>query len=90
MKEPHPNHIKYLHGLLLKHTEKDEYHRGHYKKFPNHVEAFDPNGRSLGIIFSTTKPFDTPRLMEELIDWTRQSLEKKTYHPLLIIGVQFQ
>ena len=33
------NHLKQLHGILLKHSDKDERHRGHYKKLPNHVEA---------------------------------------------------
>src|SRR3989338_8309954 len=54
------NHIKQLHGVLLKHSEKDQRHRGEYKKFPNHVEAFDASGKSIGIVFETTSPFETP------------------------------
>lgn len=81
------NYIKYLHGLLLKQSEKDEYHRGNYKKLANHVEAFAPDGGSLGIVFQTATPFDTPRLMEELLDWTNKVLEEKEYHALLIIGI---
>ena len=34
------NHIKQLHGVLLKHSAKDQDHRGEYKKVSNHVEAF--------------------------------------------------
>ncbi len=81
------NHIKQLHHNLLKYSQKDERHRGEYKKNTNHVEAFGPDGESLGIVFETATPFDTPRLMAELIDWTSKSLEEKTLHPLLIIGV---
>ena len=29
------NHIKQLHGVLLKYSAKDEDHRGEYKKLPN-------------------------------------------------------
>jgi hypothetical protein len=46
---PTENHIKQLHGVLLKYSKKDEDHRGHYKKVPNHVEAFGPDGKSLGV-----------------------------------------
>src|SRR5512136_3058491 len=34
------NHLKHLHGTLLRHSRKDERHRGHYKTRPNQVEAF--------------------------------------------------
>jgi Fic family protein len=81
------NHIRQLHGVLLKHSEKDARHRGQYKSLPNNVEAFDDNGRSIGIIFETASPFDTPRLMQELVDWTRKALESDRHHPLLIISV---
>ena len=81
------NHIKQLHGTLLKHASKDQRHRGGYKTLPNQVEAFDPDGRSLGVVFATAAPFDTPRLMQELVAWTRRALDKKEYHPLLVIGV---
>jgi Fic family protein len=81
------NHIKQLHRVLLKHSHKDERHRGEYKKHTNQVEAFDLDGQSLGVIFQTAAPFDTPRLMTELVDWANQSLDQKAHHPLLIIGV---
>jgi len=80
------NHIKQFHGVLLRHSEKDERHRGNYKTLPNHVEAFDENGRSLGVIFHTASPFDTPQMMEALVTWTNQALEDDTYHPLLVIA----
>src|SRR5262249_37289441 len=47
------NHIKQLHRDLLVHSAKDERHRGAYKTLPSHVEAFDEDGKSLGIVFAT-------------------------------------
>lgn len=81
------NHVQQLHGALLSHSGKDERHRGQYKKLPNHVEAFDESGESLGVIFATATPFETPRLMAELLSWTRGALEAREHHPLLVIGV---
>ncbi len=81
------NHIKQLHGVLLKYSDKDERHRGNYKTVSNNVEAFNEKGTSIGVVFETATPFDTPRLMEQLVDWTRQALEKNEHHPLLVIAV---
>jgi len=81
------NYVKQMHRDLLRHSEKDERHRGEFKKFANSVEAFDPNGKSLGVIFETTSPFDTPRKMQELLHWTREVLEDKSLHPLLVVGI---
>jgi Fic family protein len=61
------NHIKQVHRDLLKHSSKDDRHRGNYKTVPNNVEAFGPNGESLGIVFKTVSPFDTPYKMTELV-----------------------
>ncbi|MFA6449629.1 MAG: Fic family protein [bacterium] len=80
------NHIRQLHGVLLKRSAKDERHRGSYKKLPNHVEAFDESGKSLGTIFETASPFDTPRMMETLVAWANIELEAGDYHPLLVIS----
>jgi Fic family protein len=81
------NHIKQLHRDLLIHSEKDERHRGAYKTLNNHVEAFDENGKSLGVVFATAAPFDTPQLMAELVSWVRAREEAKDLHPLLIIAL---
>ena len=81
------NHIKQLHGTLLKFSDRDEHHRGNYKTTVNNVEAFDEHGRSVGVIFETATPFDTPRLMEELVAWTKRELEGDRHHPLLVAGV---
>ncbi len=81
------NHIKQLHGVLLRHSSKDQRHRGGYKKLPNHVEAFDQHGQSLGVVFATATPFDTPRQMQKLVSWTGSALGAGEYHPLIVIGV---
>ena len=81
------NHIKQLHRDLLKYSEKDERHRGGYKTLPNNVEAFGPEGESLGVVFETATPFDTPRLTGELVTWTGKALKKGDLHPLLVIAV---
>ena len=81
------NHIRQLHRDLLKYSEKDEHHRGDYKTLPNNVEAFGPDGERLGVIFATASPFDTPRLMRELVAWTNESLDSGQHHPLLTIAI---
>jgi Fic family protein len=81
------NYIKQLHQILLKHTGKDKRHRGEYKKLSNTVAAYNEKGKEIGIVFETASPFDTPRLMEELVEWTRKNLDDPFLHPLIVIGV---
>lgn len=81
------NHIKQLHQTLLRHSTKDERHRGSYKTLPNNVVAFDADGREVGVIFETATPFDTPRAMEELVAWARKTIDEEALHPLLIVAV---
>src|SRR3984957_18405151 len=84
---PTENHIKQLHGTLLKYSTKDEEHRGHYKKVDNHVEAFGPDGKSLGIVFETATPFETPGWMKYLVEWFNRSVQEERQHPLILIGI---
>jgi Fic family protein len=81
------NYIKQLHSVLLQYSEKDKWHKGNYKTSPNHVVAFDIDGKQLGIVFETATPFETPIKMEQLISWVQQSIEEKKLHPLLIISI---
>jgi len=81
------NHIKQLHQLLLRHSEKDARHRGNYKTHSNSVAAFDEDGTRIGIVFQTATPFDTPRLMTELVAWVNRERATGQLHPLLIIAV---
>lgn len=81
------NHIKQLHRDLLIYSEKDTRHRGHYKTSPNSVVAFDETGAHIGVVFETATPFDTPRLMTELVSWFLEERSKGHLHPLLLIGL---
>ena len=81
------NHIKQLHGVLLKYSSKDQDHRGEYKKVTNHVEAFGPDGKSLGVVFETATPFETPGWLKELVEWFNRSVEEESHHPLILIGI---
>jgi len=61
--------IKNLQKILMKHSEKDEWHRGEYKQHPNSVDANYPDGRTV-TIFNTTKPGqDTEDSMRALFEW---------------------
>lgn len=81
------NHIKQLHRDLLIYSEKDARHRGSYKTLSNSVAAFDEDGKQIGIVFETATPFDTPRLMAELVAWFDAAYKEHNVHPLLAIGV---
>lgn len=81
------NYIQQMHSLLLKHSEKDNWHRGSYKKSPNHVEAFDSTGKSLGVVFETSSPFETPIRMQDLIEWATDAYATKNLHPLLVTAM---
>lgn len=81
------NHICQLHQTLLRHSNKDERHRGYYKKLDNRVVALDEDGKEIGIIFETSSPFDTPLEMEKLVHWVNKASTENSLHPLLIIAV---
>ena len=81
------NHLKQLHRDLLRYSQKDERHRGEYKKLPNNVVAFDADGKMVGVVFETATPLDTPRRMTELVAWLKDARELGRLHPLLIVAV---
>jgi Fic family protein len=81
------SYVQQLHKELLEYSEKDSWHKGYYKKSPNHVEAFSLESKSLGIVFETATPFETPLRMEKLLEWSNQAFAEKKLHPLLIIAV---
>lgn len=81
------NHVRQLHQTLLRYSEKDTWHRGNYKTSSNSVAAFDESGTQIGIVFQTASPFDTPRLMAELVAWGNQERAAASLHPLLIIAL---
>lgn len=78
--------IKSVHKELLKYVDKDASHRGDYKKRENKVHMISAAGESAGVLFDTTPAYLTPTEMQELVEWTRTSLQENKYHPLLVIG----
>lgn len=81
------SHVRQLHRDLLAFSEGDDWHRGSYKTSSNSVTAFDDQGRQVGVMFETASPFETPRLMGELIAWFNLEREAHRLHPLLRIGI---
>jgi Fic family protein len=81
------NMLRQIHRDLLQYSTKDERHRGEWKSLPNHVAAFDADGKELGIVFETSSPFDTPAHMDALLDWHRRAESDTGLHPLLRIGI---
>jgi len=81
------SHIQQLHRDLLFYVGKDEAHRGHYKTHTNSVVARDTDGSLIGVVFETATPFDTPRLMADLVAWYAAEKERKVLHPLMAIAV---
>lgn len=80
------NTVKFFHKELLKYTDKDELHRGSYKKKENKVEMIDSAGQSVGTLFDTTPAFLVDKEMLELAEWTNNAFLEKKFHPLLIIA----
>ncbi|CAN5366156.1 hypothetical protein BH09BAC3_BH09BAC3_10650 [soil metagenome] len=69
--------IKGLHNILLKHSEKDAWHRGNYKQLHNVVEGHHQDGSS-NVIYSPPQPgFETEDAMRDLIAW--YNVDKETH-----------
>ncbi len=75
-----------LHKELLKYSVKDELQRGKYKNKENMVGALDKKGNVVRIMFETTKAWQTPKEMIELVEWAAYALEVNRFHPLLVIA----
>ncbi len=78
--------IKHLHQELLKFVQKDQGHRGEYKKGENKVIMQNEAGETVGVLFNPTPAYLTPKEMLELVEWTKYELEDKKFHPLLVVG----
>lgn len=79
------SYIHQLHGVLLKHSTKDQTHKGRFKNLSNQVVANYPDGTQR-TIFRTTEPHLTSSEMEGLLQWTNERLEKQDLHPLWIVS----
>ena len=75
-----------LHQDMLAHSEKDNHHRGQYKLGANRVEAKDPSGQVVGVIFDPTPPHLVQKEMQELIDWYQWAITTQAKHPLIVIA----
>lgn len=75
-----------LHNQLLKYSTKDGAHRGVYKKKENTVGVLGADGKVANILFETTPAYLAAKEMQELVEWTREALEKRRFHQLLIIA----
>ena len=62
--------IGQLHQDLLRHSTKDERHRGHYKALPNHVSAFDADGKGIGIVFGLAIAFTATTFISTFFNMT--------------------
>jgi Fic family protein len=80
------NSILHLHNQLLKYSDRDERHKGHYKNLENSVEMRDKSGTLLSVLFDTTPAYLTPKEMQELIAWTQNALQAKENHSLIVIA----
>jgi Fic family protein len=76
-------YIHQLHGILLKHSEQDQAHRGKYKTSSNKVVANYPDG-SQRVLFDPTPPHLTRPEMQQLLAWLEERMEKLDMHPLVI------
>ncbi len=80
------NYIKQLHQNLLRHSLKDNRHRGEYKSLSNKVVANYPGGIQK-VIFNTTEVHLVQNEMNDLVNWTNEQLKNNEIHPLIIIGL---
>jgi len=74
------SNLKNLHNILLKHSDKDQWHRGNYKQHSNAVEATLPNGTKQIIFQTTNAGYETEDAMRNLIEWYNNDNET---HPLV-------
>src|SRR5690554_598261 len=79
------SYIHQLHGILLKHSGKDQTHKGRFKNLSNQVVANYPDGTQR-TIFRTTEPHITASEMEVLLIWINERLKEKDLHPLIIVA----
>jgi Fic family protein len=76
--------ILQLHRDMLRHSDKDRGHLGQYKTDSNRVEATDPSGKVVGVVFDPSPPYLTPIEMRNLCDWYQWAVSEKFKHPLIL------
>ena len=78
-------YVHQLHGILMKHSDKDQSHKGKYKTSSSQVVANYPDG-TRKTLFNPTPPHLTPVEMQQLIEWLNERMEKKDMHPMIYIA----
>jgi Fic family protein len=63
------NSIMALHKILMRHSKKDEWHKGNYKQHSNAVEASYPDGTKQVVFQTTAAGFPTQDAMRGLMEW---------------------
>jgi Fic family protein len=76
-------YINQLHGVLLKHSEKDQAHRGKYKTSSNKVVANYSDGTQK-VLFDPTPPHLVHSEMQQLLGWLNERMEKRDMHNLVV------
>jgi len=76
-------YIHQLHGILLKHCEKDQAHRGKYKTSSNKVVANYPDGTHK-VLFDPTPPHLAQAEVQQLLQWLDERMEMRDMHPLVM------
>lgn len=79
------NTVKSMHAVLLRYSDKDQWHKGEYKRSPNHVEMTRPDGSKI-TVFQTAPPAETRWWMTQLIDEFNAARASADWHPLVLIA----
>lgn len=72
------NHLLHLHNLLLKYSQKDNWHKGKYKQQNNSIQAVYPDGSSYTIFETTAAGYSTEEAMSALFTWYQADTETPT------------
>jgi Fic family protein len=91
------SHIRQMHRDLFAYSEKDAWHRGHYKTLPSSSETAangdtrtNPGtgaGTGTGTGFQGTSSLEAPRLVSELMGWLKDEQAARRLHSLIIIAL---
>ncbi|MGL4597337.1 MAG: Fic family protein [Bacteroidia bacterium] len=66
--------VKNLHSILLKHSQKDQWHKGTYKQQSNSVDAHYPDGTKVTLFQTTAPGIETEQEMLALYTWYADEL----------------
>lgn len=75
--------VKQIHNLMLRESPNEKWHRGEYKRFRNPVEAVNPDGGKR-VVFETSSPAETSRLMQALLAATNAALDGNAVHAVVV------